>query len=169
MAKGLQKGLMGSLANASPAIFTIFLILFIRVPFEDSDAGMFIPTFSLVFTYYFRLHFPQYARLWLIFLLGLLEDFLGGGYLGLTSLILLLVSALFERRRNIFLQGSFLTEIFIFTFFSLAISVVYWILASFIMAELLPGLPFFFQGLMTALVFPLYVFLIGRINKRVSI
>ena len=169
MARSMQRGFLGALANASPVLFTIFLILFIRVPFEDSDAGMFIPIFSLIFTYYFRLHYPQYARLWLIFLLGLLEDFLGGGYLGLTSLILILVSALFERQRNVFLQGSFLTEIIIFTLFSLAFSVVYWLLTSFIVAEFLPGLPFFFQGLMTALVFPIYVFLIGRINKRVSI
>ena len=124
--------------------------------------------FSLIFTYYFRVHFPQSGRLWFIFILGLLEDFLSGGYLGLTTLILLLISALFERQRKIFLQGSFMAEIFIFLFFSLAVSVLYWILTSFIEAQFIPGLPFFIQGLITALVFPLYVFLIGRINKRFS-
>lgn len=169
MASGVKRVVFGWLTGATPALFTIFLIIITRVPFEDSDAGMFIPVFSLIFTYYFRLHHPRYAKLWLIFLLGILEDFLSGGYLGLTSLLLLFVAALFERQRKIFLQGSFLTEILIFTFFSLAISVLYWLLTSFIEAQFLPGLPFFIQGLITALVFPLYVFMIGRINKRFQV
>lgn len=166
MAFGLKGAVLRLLGNIAPALFTIFLILVLRVPFSDSDAGIYIPLFSLMFTFYFRLHFPRSARLWFIFMLGLLEDYLTGGYLGLTPLVLLLISALFERQRKIFLQGSFLTEIFIFLFFSLAVSVLYWTLTSFIEAQFIPGLPFFIQGLITALVFPLYVFLIGRINRR---
>ena len=169
MKGGFKKALGRTLANTVPAFLTLFLILFARVPFQDSNAGMFIPVFSLIFTYFFRLHFPDIARLWFIFGLGLLEDFLSGGYLGLTSLVLLMVSALFERQRHFFLQGSFVSEIFIFAFFSLGISLLYWLLTSFIEATLIPVLPFFVQGLMTALVFPLYVFVIGRINKRFSV
>lgn len=164
-----QKGLPRLIGKISPGIFTIFLILFVRVPFEDSDAGMYIPIFSLTFTYYFRLHFPRSGRLWFIFLLGLLEDYLAGGYLGLTPLVLLMVAAIFERQRKIFLQGTFLTEIIIFTFFSMAFSVVYWSVASFVEIEFLRILPFFVQGLITALVYPIYVFLVGRISKRFSI
>jgi len=169
MAVGFKSGLGRTLANLVPALLTLFLILFMRVPFQDSNAGMFIPIFSLIFTYFFRLHFPEIARLWFIVILGLLEDFLSGGYLGLTSLVLLMVAALFERQRHFFLQGSVVSEIFIFAFFSLGISLLYWLLTSFIEATLVPALPFFVQGLMTALVFPLYVFVIGRINKRFSI
>jgi len=68
-----------------------------------------------------------------------------------------------------FLQGTFLTEIIIFIFFSLAFSGVYWGVASFIEIEFLRILPFFMQGLITALVYPIYVFLVGRISKRFSI
>lgn len=166
---GLKRGILRMLTGAVPALFTIFLIIITRVPFEDSEAGMFIPIFGLIFTYYFCLYHPRYAKLWLIFLLGLLEDFLSGGYLGLTSLLLLLVAALFERQRKIFLQGSYLAGIFIFIFFSLAFSVLYWLLTSFIEAQFLPGLPFFIQGLITALVYPVYVFVIGRINRRFQV
>jgi len=168
MAFGFKGVVLRMLAGAGPGIFTLFLLLVFRVPFTDSDAGMYIPLFSLIFTYYFRLHFPQSGRLWFIFILGLLEDFLSGGYLGLTPFVLFLICALFERQRKVFLQGTFLAEIFIFLFFSLGISVLYWMLTSFIEARLVPGLPFFIQGLVTALVFPVYVFLIGRINKRFS-
>lgn len=155
--------------NISPGVFTLFLILLVRVPLDNSDAGMYLPIFSLAFTYYFRLHFPRSGRLWFIFLLGLLEDYLAGGYLGMTPLILLLVSALFERQRKIFLQGTFLSEIIIFTFFTLGISVVYWALTSLVEVEILRILPFLIQGLVTALVYPVYVFVIGRISKRFSI
>ena len=168
MAYGLKGAVLRLLGNASPGIFTLFLLLVFRVPFSDSDAGMYIPLFSLIFTYYFRLHYPRAGRLWFIFVLGLLEDYLSGGYLGLTPLILMLISAVFERQRKVFLQGSFVAEIIIFLVFSLSISVIYWILTSFIEAEFIPSLPFFIQGLITALVFPLYVFLVGRINRRFS-
>lgn len=169
MKGGGKRRLGRALGNTVPALLTLFLILFTRVPFQDSNAGIFIPVFSLIFTYFFRLHFPEIARLWLVFLLGLLEDYLSGGYLGLTSLVLLIVAALFERQRHFFLQGSFASEIFIFAFFSLGISLLYWLLTSFIEATFVPVLPFFVQGLMTALVFPLYVFIIGRINRRFSV
>ncbi|MHA1544102.1 MAG: rod shape-determining protein MreD [Alphaproteobacteria bacterium] len=169
MSVPFQKGLPRLIGKISPGIFTIFLILFIRVPFEDSDAGMYIPIFSLAFTYYFRLHYPRSGRLWFIFLLGLLEDYLSGGYLGLTPLVLLMVAAIFERQGKVFLQGTFLSEIIIFTFFSMAFSVVYWSVASFIEVEFLRILPFFTQGFITALVYPIYVFLVGRISKRFSI
>lgn len=169
MAAGFQSALGRLAGNILPGVFTLFLILALRVPFSDSDAGIFIPLFGLCFTYFFRLHFPRSGRLWFIFVLGLLEDYLGGGTLGLTSLILLLVCALFERQRKVFIQGTFVSEIIIFTFFSLGISVLYWLLASLIKSEFLGILPFLVQGLVTAAVYPLYVFLIGRINKRFSV
>ncbi|MEE8294093.1 MAG: rod shape-determining protein MreD [Sphingomonadales bacterium] len=169
MSASFQRGFPRLIGKISPGIFTILLILLVRVPFEDSDAGMYIPIISLAFTYYFRLHFPRSGRLWFIFLLGLLEDYLSGGYLGLTPLVLLMVAAIFERQRKVFLQGTFLTEIIIFIFFSLAFSGVYWGVASFIEIEFLRILPFFMQGLITALVYPIYVFLVGRISKRFSI
>lgn len=169
MAAAFQKTLPRLVGNITPGIFTIFLILVARVAFGDSAAGMYIPLFSLTFTYFFRLHFPRSGRLWFIFALGLLEDFLSGGYLGLTPLVLLMVAALFERQRRIFLQGTFLTEIVIFTFFSLGFSLVYWLVASFVEAAILPILPFVIQGLATALVYPVYVFLVVRVSKRFSI
>ena len=169
MAGGFQRGFGRYFGAITPGLFTVFLILAFRVPFSNSDAAIFIPLFSLCFTYFFRLHYPRSGRLWFIFVIGLLEDYLSGGALGLTPLILLMVSALFERQRKVFIQGTFLSEIFIFTFFSLGISVLYWALASAFNGEFLKILPFFVQGLMTAVVYPLYVFLIGRINKRFSV
>ncbi len=164
-----QKTLPRILGNITPGILTIFLILLARVPFADSEAGMYVPLFSLTFTYFFRLHFPRSGRLWFIFALGILEDFLSGGFLGLTPLVLLLVAALFERQRRIFLQGTFPTEIVIFSFFSLGFAVFYWLIASIVEFQVLRILPFIIQALVTALVYPIYVFLVVRVSKRFSI
>lgn len=165
----LQRTFPRLVGNISPAVLTVFLVLLVRVPLENSDAGMYVPLFGLTFTYYFRLHFPRSGRLWFIFLLGLLEDYLAGGYLGMTPLVLLMVSAIFERQRKVFLQGSFLAEIVIFTFFALAFAVVYWALISLLEMEIRRIFPFLIEGLVTALVYPVYVFLIGKISKRFSV
>lgn len=155
-----------SLYTVGPYLFTVLIILLARVPFQDAAAGPLIPIFGLIYTYYFRLHFPHAAGLAFIFLLGLLEDFLSGGYLGMTPLVLLLVAALFERHRNLFAQGTFVTETVTFVFFSLGVSLVYWLLTSFVEASFLPPMPFLIQGLVTALAFPFYVLVIARLFRR---
>jgi len=169
MAGTFQKALPRFAGSISPGLLTIFLILITRIPFTASDAGIYIPLFSLTFTYYFRLHFPRSGRLWFIFILGLLEDFLSGGFLGLTPLLLLAVAAIFERQRKIFLQGTFASEMVIFLFFSLAFSILFWASASLIQLQFLRILPFIIQGLVTALAYPIHIFLIGRVSKRFSV
>ena len=166
MANALQRTLRNRLYSLGPFALTVFFIIFSRVPFQSGDSGMFIPIFSLIYTYYFRLHFPQTLRLWVIFLIGILEDYISGGILGLTPLILLMISALFERYRKIFLQGSFTTDCILFAFFSLGISLLYWLLTSFVEAQFFPVLPFFVQGAITALAFPIYVVVIGRLYHK---
>lgn len=166
MASLVSHSFLRSLYTAGPYLFTVLIILVARVPFQDAAAGPLIPIFSLIYTYYFRLHFPQAAGLVFIFLLGLLEDYLSGGYLGMTPLVLLLVAALFERRRNLFTQGTFVTETIIFVFFSLGVSLLYWLLTSFVEASLLPVMPFVIQGLVTALAFPFYVLVVSRLFRR---
>jgi len=166
MAAALKSAVIRGAGAALPALFTLILILLARVPFQDSGAGPFVPLFSLMFAFHFRLYFPASAPLWLLFAFGLLEDFLAGGTLGLTSFLLLLVAALFERKRVLFAQGSFVSEIFTFAVFSLAFALVYWLVAGFVEARLLPPVPFFLLAAATAFAFPVYVGVFTRLFRQ---
>lgn len=166
MAAALKTAAIRGLGSALPALFTLIAMLLARVPFHDSGAGPFIPLFSLIFAYFFRLHFPNAAPLWLLFAFGLLEDFLAGGTLGLTSLLLLLVAALLERKRALFAQASFFADILTFTVFSLAFAAIYWLVAGFVEARLLPPVPFLVQAGVTALAFPVFVLAFRRLFRQ---
>ena len=152
--------------NALPALFMLLVILLARVPFHDSGAGPFVPLFSLIFAYHFRLHYPPAAPLWLLFGFGLLEDFLAGGALGLTSLLLLLVAALLERKRALFAPTSLLMDVFTFAVFAFAFAFAYWLVAGFVEARLLPGIPFLVLATATAAAYPAFVWMFRRLFRR---
>jgi rod shape-determining protein MreD len=168
MATTLRAGSVRGFSAALPAAFTLLLVLLARVPFHDSGIGPYVPLFSLMFAYHFRLNFPNTAPLWLLFAFGLLEDFLSGGALGLTSLLLLLVAALFERQRALFAQVSFLSEILTFAVFCLAFALAYWLVAGFVEGRILPVVPFLALAGATAVGFPLYVGVFRRLFRQFS-
>ncbi|HXV74516.1 MAG TPA: rod shape-determining protein MreD [Sphingomonadales bacterium] len=166
MAAAMKAAEVRGLTGAAPAAFTLLVILLSRVPFQDSALGPLLPLFGLMFAYHFRLYFPNAAPLWLLFAFGLIEDFLSGGALGLTSLLLLVVAGLFERKRVLFASASFGTEIVTFAVFSLAFAGAYWLVAGFVEGRLLPPVPFLVQAAATAVAFPAYVWTFTRLFRQ---
>lgn len=149
-------------AVVAPALLTLLTLLFLRIALSYSTLGAMVPLLGLMFTCHFRLYFPKTAPLFFLFTLGLLEDFLTSGVLGLTSFLLVLLAALFEKKHALFRSPSFLREILIFAVFSFGFNFIYWAVAGYIEETLLPVVPFLIQATVTAVTFPVYVWLITR-------
>lgn len=145
-----------------PALLTLFMLFVLRIALSYSTLGALVPLFGLMFVCHFRLYFPNTAPLFFIFGIGLVEDFLATGVLGLTSFLLVLLAVLFEKKHALFRTPSFLREVLVFVLFSFGFNLSYWAVASYTEQAALPVMPFFIQAAVTALVFPVYVFLIAR-------
>ena len=66
------------------------------VPLRLPDVSPVVPALALVAVYYWAVHRPSLMPAWVVFLIGLFQDLLSGGPVGVGILSLLLVFALVE-------------------------------------------------------------------------
>lgn len=167
MAAGLS-GMIGNVLRlSSPFVLVFLLLLFTRLPFRTSDMSMYIPLVSLSFAYYFTLHRPGYVPLWTLFLLGVFDDFLSGGVIGLTSLILISVPALLLGQRRFFRSRSFIYTWAAFALVCLGASSAIWVVEAFRIGAVISPLPAIYQLAMTLLAYPVLSLVFGKLERGV--
>lgn len=165
MLKRRDNAVVAVLRAVSPFLLVFVLLLIIRVPFRTSDLSMFIPLISLSFAYFFTIHRPGYVPIWSLFLLGLIDDFLSGGTIGLTSLILISVPALLLDQRRFFRNRPFVFTWAGFSLVCLAAIAVIWLVAVVNHGALISPLPAIIQLGMTLLTYPVLSWIFGRFER----
>lgn len=151
----------------APYLVAIVLMLLIRLLADSQSFGSFVPMVGLMFTFFWTLHRPLLVPFWAVFLLGLIEDIISVGPLGLTSILLLIVVAALHDQRKFFLNRAFALSWAGFAILSVLAYVVTWLLTSFHEMSAMPPLPLLAQVATTVLVFPLFAWLFGYLDKRV--
>jgi rod shape-determining protein MreD len=101
----------------------------------------------------------------LVFLLGIISDFLTGSPLGLTSLTLLLVHGVAVSQRRVFLGKSFLLTWFGYLLIAFAIAMVSWIISCLYSLTIIPLFPIMIQLFLSLLVFPLFAWGFGVLQN----
>jgi rod shape-determining protein MreD len=143
-----------SARNLSPFAFTVLLVMIGMVPFKISGVAPIMPALGLIAVYFWLVQRPDLMPAWAIFLVGLLQDLLGGGALGVGVFVLLLVYAALAGQRRFFARGGFFLEWLIFAPVAAGAFVSTWLFNSLIAdAALDPG-PAIFQYLMTVAFYP---------------
>ena len=79
--------------NLLPALIAFSLVLVAMVPLRLPDVAPVVPALALVAVYYWAVHRRNLMPVWAVFLIGLFQDLLSGGLVGVGILSLLLVSA----------------------------------------------------------------------------
>ncbi len=87
---------------ASPFLTGLFAVLLFATPLQLFDMAVPMPLFPLMVVYYWVMLRPSLMSPLVIFLIGLFQDFLSGGPIGLWALSYLLVAALISTQRGIF-------------------------------------------------------------------
>jgi rod shape-determining protein MreD len=159
--------IVSALRSLSPFVLVFLLLLVTRVPFRAGDMSMYVPLISLSFAFYFTLHRPRYVPIWSLFLLGLLDDFLAGGVVGLTSLILVSVPALLLNQRRFFRNRSFVVTWAGFALLCLGASAVIWLVETFRIGAPISPLPAVVQMAMTLLAYPIVSWIFGTFERAV--
>ena len=153
------------LRGVSPFVLVLLLLLVTRVPFRASDMSMYVPLISLSFAFYFTLHRPRYIPIWSLFILGLVDDFLAGGVIGLTSLILVSVPALLLNQRRFFKNRSFIVTWTGFALLCLGASTIIWLVEAFRIGAPISPLPALVQMAMTLLAYPILSWIFGTFER----
>lgn len=102
---GLLGRLRGTGRRLAPSVIGVTLILLALLPFGVPHFAPVMPLLSVIAVYYWGVYRPDLLPAWAAFALGLAEDALSGGPLGLMALVLALVQAVCVSQRR-FLAGA---------------------------------------------------------------
>jgi rod shape-determining protein MreD len=151
----------------TPVAITLLLALLPLVPLNmPLDFGV-VPAFTLMSVYYWTIYRPDLMPVGVIFLIGVAQDLLAGGPLGLTALILVGTYAVIVTQRRTFLNKPFPLAWGGFLVTAVAATVVSWLVASLLAGHTLELSQAFMQLLVTFLIFPLLVWFFVRTHRRV--
>ncbi len=144
-----------------PFLITLTLVMAGALP-RVPDLSQVVPALPLIAVYYWSVHLPRLMPLWAIFLIGLAQDLLTGGPLGVATITLMSVSVFIGWRRRDFFQAGFVMVWMLFMFIAAGAFGLMWLLNSLGMLRALDGQPLMFQYLLTVAVYPCFAWLMAR-------
>ena len=94
----------------TPPALTLMLVLVGLIPVGLPYVDPVTPAFAVIAVYYWSIYRPEYLPAGVVFVLGLVQDALGGTPLGMSSLVLLAVLGVGVSQRRVFIGKSVLVE-----------------------------------------------------------
>lgn len=151
--------------NLAPFAVTVMLVLagMIRIP-APAYAPI-APDLTLISVYYWTIHRPDLMRPGVAFLIGLLQDLLIGGPLGVNALMLVVAQWAVMNQRRVFLASTFVLLWIGFAMVMIGAAFLQWLAFSVLSATILPFKPVLFQGLLTVAMFPALGWLLIRVHR----
>ena len=146
-------------------LFLIFLNLFLSNSFLD-----FGQLFAFQAIFFWLLYLPKFLPLYIILILGIIQDIIYLSPIGSTALIFLLLIFLFETYNKFFLEPSFF-ELFISFIVLFTIGMIaFWGLNSLINLKfLLININFLYKILLNLFFFPINYFFLDLLFKKLNL
>ena len=149
----------------TPAALTLAAVFISVVPIGVSGLPEVTPFFTLMAVYHWSIYRPELLPAPAVFILGLVQDGLTGGPLGLFALILVIVFGLVSMQRRTFLGKSFQVEWFGFSLVVLGATLVSWLISCVYFVTLVDPRPVVLQGILTLAIYPCIVWIFARVAR----
>lgn len=153
--------------GTTPAVITLFLAFVAVIPLSMPNGLVVVPHLTLMSVFYWTVYRPDLMPPLVIFIIGLLQDILTGGHLGLTPLLLLGVYVAVLSQRRAFLNKPFILTWGGFLIVLVATTLVSWLVVSALSRQLLPFAQPLAQFATSLLLFPLMVWFFVRTHRRI--
>ncbi len=150
-----------------PLLITLLLVMAGFVPLQMPNIAPVIPSLALIAVYYWAVHRPDLMSIWAIFVVGLFQDLLSGGYVGVGILALLMVHVIVDTQRRYFVRTTFQGLWLLFA--GVAAGAIYfmWLLNSILQGSILEVRPALFQYLTTVAVYPCLAWVFAQAQKTI--
>jgi len=165
MITGLESKGERSFRGALPFISTLVLVLLMQLQYRIFFLDNILPFLSLAGVYYWCIFKPRLMPVSAVFLLGLLQDILSGGPLGMMALLLILVRIFVVRQGSRLLEREFLFNWLVFIFVVLVFGLLTWIIASIYLKVLQDLWNAFGQSMLTIAIFPGVAWGLNRVRN----
>lgn len=154
----LERGIRG----LTPFVTTLALVLLGTLPLPLPGFATVMPWLTLMAVYYWSIYRPDLLPLVATFLLGLVQDSLGGTPLGLNVSVLLVVQGVVVSQRRFFHGKTFLVEWWGFMLVAPGAALAAWVLVSLYFGVLVGPQPLAIQVLLSIALYPCLAWLFAR-------
>jgi len=144
------------LARATPFLLGILLVIVPVMPYGAPELSYVMPSLTLMTVYFWAYHRPDLMPVSAVFVIGLWQDVLYGGPMGLTSLILVLVRELLVNQRRALIGKPFLVAWMGFAIVVAGTLLLSWVLASWWHWSVIAVLPFIAHFALTITLYPIF-------------
>jgi len=153
--------------RVSPFLLAVFFILLVRIPIGTGVSSNMIPMVGLMYVFYWTINRRRVVPVWSIFFLGLFEDLVVGGPIGLLPILLVVVQGGLNNQRRFFVNRSFVISWMGFSIICIGISVIYWFLEAFHFGGFLSPQPLMFKAVSTMIFYPIFGWVFGQYDRVV--
>lgn len=161
--------LLRLLKAAAPTILGLFGVLLLATPIRLFEGFAPTPILPLAVIFFWSIYGADYLPAPSVFFIGLFQDFLSGGPLGLWAAVYLATQFVVASQRSYF-AGRELSVVWAgFGMATIAASLMFWLMMSLMSGVLLPLGAFAYQVAATILVYPLFDIAFGRLHRRVLV
>ncbi len=155
----------GTARGLAPFALTVLLIVFGMVPLGIPNFAPFMPALGVIAVFFWLVYRPDLMPAWAVFLVGLIQDLLGGGALGVGVFVLLVVYAALVGQRRYLAQASFFLVWLAFLPVAAGAFVLTWLFNSLIADAMLAVGPAAYQYLSTVAFYPVIAWLFVQAQR----
>jgi rod shape-determining protein MreD len=154
--------------NGTPGLMVLILVLISLAPFNFPGSAQLMPPLALMAIFHWGIFRPDLLPGPLVFVLGLLQDILSGGPLGMWAAVFLIVHAVMAVQRRFFLGKKFVVEWLGFGLVATVVFLAIWLLGSAYVGDLVdPGL-MLVQMVLTITFYPVMSWLMSAARRVVG-
>ena len=157
------------LRAATPAALGVMGAIILSLPLRPFEGFLPTPIIPLVIVFFWSLYGPDLLPAPSVFAIGLLQDLLTGGPLGLWAIVYLATQWVVLSQRSYFLGREQRVVWLGFALAASASGVILWLVMSLMSGALLPIWALVAQLFATVLVYPLFAIAFGHLHRRVLV
>ena len=149
----------------TPFLMTLVLVVINLVPLQLPGYSPIAPDFALMAVYYWALHKPNLLPSGAVFSVGLFQDFVSGGPIGLGAAILILVYFIALSQARFFYGKSFFVVWWGFMMVAVGVALVKWLVACLFATSFVAIEPAAFECAMGIAVYPMFGWLFVQVHR----
>lgn len=154
---------------ATPTLLGLIGVFLLALPIRIAGGHVPTPLLPLVMVFFWSIYGPNYLPAASVFAIGLLQDFLSGGPLGLWPGVYLVTQYLVLSQRSYFLGREQRVVVMGFAFAAAGAALILWLVMSLMSGALLPVWGLAFQMAMTVVTYPIFSAAFRRLHRRVIV
>ena len=163
------ENMMRLLKGAAPTLLGLFGVIMLALPVRFLEGAIPAPIIPLVVVFFWSIYGPDYMPPLSVFFIGLLQDLLTGGPLGLWPAVYLATQFVVLSQRPYFLGREQKVVWIGFALAATGASVILWLVMSLMAGVLLPIRGLLYQMFATVMIYPLFGVAFSQLHRRVLV